>query len=97
MMLCRWSLYQFASWTTINDSVALFGLNDDTALLAPVTDVTLVRCFNLIKIIVFSTMYLKTLGAISSVQFVGVDGQMAVPALEHIFLFWQLDKGEVSA
>jgi hypothetical protein len=42
-------------------------------------------------------MYLKTLGAIPFVQIIGVDGQMAVPAPQHIFLFRQQDKGEVPA
>ena len=70
---------------------------NDTALLAPVTDFSLVFRFNLIKIIALPAIYLKTLGAITSAQFVGVDGQMAVPAPEHIFLFRQLDKGEVPA
>jgi hypothetical protein len=74
-----------------------FGFYNDPALLAPVTDVSLVFRCNLIKRIVLPAMYLKTLGAIPLMQFVGVDSQMAVPAPQHIFLFRQQDKGEVPA
>ena len=77
--------------------VPSFCFYNDTALLAPITDFSLVFRFNLIKLIMFPAMYLKTLGAIPFVQFVGVDGQMAVPAPQHIFLFRQQDKGEVTA
>jgi len=77
--------------------VPSFGFYNDTALLAPVKDFSLVCRFNRIKIIVLPAMYLKTLGAIPFVQFVGVNGQMAVPAPQHIFLFRQQDKGEVPA
>lgn len=74
-----------------------FGFYNDTALLAPVTDFSLIFRFNRIKIIVPPAMYLKTLGAIPFAQFASIDGQMAVPAPQHIFLFRQQNKGEVSA
>jgi hypothetical protein len=79
------------------ECVPSFGFYNDTALLAPVTDVSLAFRFNLIKLIVLPAMYLTTLGAIPLMQFVGVDSQMAVPAPQHIFLFRQQDKGEVPA
>jgi hypothetical protein len=79
------------------ERVSSFRFYNDTAVLAPVTDFSLIFRFNLIKLIVLPAVYLKTLGAIPLMQVVGVDGQMAVPAPEHIFLFRQQDKGEVPA
>jgi len=81
----------------IGKRVLSFRFYNDTALLAPVTDFSLVCRFNLIKLIMFPAMCFKTLGAIPFAQLVGVDGQMAVPAPQHIFLFRQQDKSEVSA
>lgn len=42
-------------------------------------------------------MHLKTFGAISFMEFVGIDGKMAMTTLKHVFLFRQQDKGKVSA
>lgn len=75
-----------------------FGFYNDPALLASVTNFFLIFRFNRIKIIAPPAMHLKTLGAIPLfAQFVSIDGQMAVPAPQHIFLFRQQNKGEVTA
>lgn len=75
----------------------LFCLYNEATLLAPVTDFPFIRRFNRIKIIVPPAISFKTLRAISTVQFVTVDGQMAMPAPQHIVPLRQQDKSKVLA
>ena len=76
---------------------SLFGFDNNTALLAPVTDLPCFCRFYRFKIIVLSAMYLVTLGTVPLVQIIGIDGQMAVAAPQHIFLVRQQSQGKVSA
>jgi hypothetical protein len=77
--------------------ISSFGFYDNPALLTPVPDLFRACCFDLLKIIAFSAMFLEALGAVPVIQFIGVDGQMTVPTSQHIFLFRQQNEGEMPA
>lgn len=77
--------------------IFLVGFNNNTALLAPVTDLPHVFRFDRFKIIALFTIYFVTLRAIFVMQVFGIDGQVAVAAPQHFFLFRQQNQGEVSA
>jgi hypothetical protein len=73
------------------------GFNNNAALLTLIAGLFLICCLDFLKVIPLKPVHLKTFRAIFSLQFIGGDGQMAVPAAQPAFLQGQKDQMEMSA
>jgi hypothetical protein len=78
-------------------SCNLFGFNNNATLLTLIAGLFLIYCLYLLKVIPLNAVHLKTFRAIPSLQFIGGNGQMAVPAAQPAFLWGQKDQMEMSA
>jgi len=75
----------------------LFGYNYNATLLTLIAGLFLIYCLDFLKVIPLITMHLKTFRAIPSLQFIGGNGQMAVPAAQPAFQWGQKDQMEMPA
>jgi hypothetical protein len=75
----------------------LFGFNDNAALLTLIAGLFLIYCRYFLKVISLNTVHFKTFRAISSLQFIDGNGQVAVPAAQPAFLRRQKDQMEMPA
>jgi hypothetical protein len=75
----------------------LFGFNNNAALFALIAGLSLIDWRKLLKVVELFVVHLKTFRAIPFGQFIGGDGQMAVPAAQSAFLLRQEDQVEMSA
>ncbi len=66
-------------------SAFLFHLDDHTAVLTPVAGL-FILCFDLFKVGMFLSVRLVTFRAVTPLQFLGRDHQVAVPAPQPVFL-----------
>jgi hypothetical protein len=75
----------------------LFGFNYNATLLTLIAGLFLIYCLYFLKVIPLNAVHLKTFRAIPSLQFIGGNGQMAVPAAQPAFLWGQKDQMKMSA